>query len=1010
MLSVLVAAFILSGAAGLIYESIWTRYLGLFVGHSAYAQIIVLAVFLGGMAIGAAIAARYADRMRQPLLWYGFVELAIGVGGLAFHPVFRATTDVAYASIFPAVHGAPLLIVKWTLAALLLVPQSILLGATFPLMTSAAVRIARASDRISPPGRIIALLYFANSLGAAVGVLVAGFYLLGAFGLPGTLITAGLTNLLAGGVALSLAGWLADEQTAPLAAAQALLISGSLVEQDARIVRSALLVVATLTGTASFIYEVAWVRMLSLVLGSATHAFELMLSAFILGIALGAWWVRTRVDTFRDPLRALAIVQWVMGVLALATIPLYLASFGWTATLLDALSRNDSGYVLFTVARYALCLAIMLPATICAGMTLPLITRTLMVSGGGERAIGTVYSVNTIGSIVGVVLAGLALLPLVGLKTTLMLGAVLDMGLGVFLVVRFLDAIPSARRLFLITAGGGAAILFNIAITQRFDEGVLTSGVYRYAALPRPGARNIAFYRDGRTATVSVRGDSASGYSLATNGKPDASLTPEWLRPFDPGAPRDALSGDQVTQALLPLITLAHVPHARMGAVIGFGSGVSSHILLGSPEIERLVTVEIEPAMVEAGRLFRPANERVYEHGGRSQIMIDDAKSYFAAAHQQFDLIVSEPSNPWVSGVSGLFTQEFYARVRRYLTDTGVFGQWLHMYEMNDALLASVLAAVHRNFASYEMFLVSSVDVLIVATNAPQLPLPDWGVVNYPMVAEQLRRFRPLTPATFEALRLANRRVLAPLLDLPVDVNSDYRPVLDLGAERARFVRAQASGVIGLGVGRFPLGLVLSDRRTPFASDTMPDVAISRPELLALSAAMRRRAAFPDTGNAFDEIRRAQHRLHALRAAMAAGEPEDWNLWLRDAIAVDEDLHGGTAGVADNSFYGEVLNYTTRHRAPARVTSALQFLRAISRWDWIAADSAGERVLENGAPPLGLAVSADLLRDGLVVARLRRGDVDGARKAFNRLVGHGTRVHDDLRTRLLDAWIRREER
>src|ERR1051326_1108580 len=178
----------------------------------------------------------------------------------------------------------------------------------------------------------------------------------------------------------------------------------------------------------------AWVRMLALVLGSSTHAFELMLSAFILGLALGALWVRRRADHFRDPVRALGIVQCVMGALAVATLPLYVASFSWTVGLMAAFTRTAQGYIGFTMARYAICAIVMVPATFCAGITLPLITRTLYRSGADERVIGEVSAMNTAGSIVGVQLAGLLLLPLLGLKLLLISAAALDALLGLALL------------------------------------------------------------------------------------------------------------------------------------------------------------------------------------------------------------------------------------------------------------------------------------------------------------------------------------------------------------------------------------------------------------------------------------------------------------------------------------------------------------------------------------------------------------------------------------------------
>jgi hypothetical protein len=221
-----------------------------------------------------------------------------------------------------------------------------------------------------------------------------------------------------------------------------------------------LVVLAAGTAIASFIYEVAWIRMLSLVLGSSTHAFELMLSAFILGLALGALWIRTRADRFANPLRTLVLVQVAMGALAMASLPLYLESFDWTAGLLSAVARTPSGYTGFTIARYAICLAIMLPATFCAGMTLPLMTRMLLSAGAGERAIGAIYGANTLGSILGVGFAALALLPLSPSTGSLMFGASLDIVLVLLVATALLRAGQSAGRL---VAAGTAVLVVSVA-------------------------------------------------------------------------------------------------------------------------------------------------------------------------------------------------------------------------------------------------------------------------------------------------------------------------------------------------------------------------------------------------------------------------------------------------------------------------------------------------------------------------------------------------------------------
>ena len=496
-IAVLTWLFFLSGAAGLIYESIWARYLGLFAGHDAYGQITVLIIFLGGMSLGAAAVSRFTTRLESPLLGYALVELLVGGIGFWFHDLYLSVTEHTYLVLYPAVAGSwTLSAVKWGIAGSLILPQSVLLGATFPLMTAGAIRLSRL-----PSGRILGQLYFANSLGAAVGVLAAGFYLVGRVGLPGTLRVAAVLNLLVGLATLVVVALTRRRQLpaepevpAPPTAAEDAL------PQGAPRLRWLLLTVTFWTAVASFIYEIDWIRMLSLVLGSATHSFELMLSAFILGLALGSLWIRSRADRITDPLRALGIIQWLMGLFALATLPIYAMSFSWTAHLLQMFAHTDAGYFGYTVSRYFICLAVMFPATFLAGMTLPLITRTLMASGEGERAVGAVYAINTLGSIVGVALGGLVLLPWVGLKAMLVVGATVDMGLGIILLFR---SHAASRRLGLALAAATALVVLVGPQLIQLHKGVLVSGVFRRGR-PTIADNTVVFYRDGRTATVSA--------------------------------------------------------------------------------------------------------------------------------------------------------------------------------------------------------------------------------------------------------------------------------------------------------------------------------------------------------------------------------------------------------------------------------------------------------------------------------------------------------------------------
>jgi spermidine synthase len=1006
----LALAFTLSGAAGLIYESIWSRYLGLLVGHSAYAQVIVLVIFLGGMSVGATVVARRSSRLREPLLWYALVELAVGMLGLAFHDVFTRVSALAYGTIFPALAGGTLVvIVKWTLAALLILPQSVLLGATFPLMSAGLIRRLTPAhgDPGAESGHVLGLLYFANSIGAAFGVLVAGFWLLGAVGLPGTLAAAATVNIIVAAVtylalvALREADVDADAETGAARPAS---------PAPERGLWRLLVAVSFGTAVASFIYEIAWVRMLALVLGSATHAFELMLSAFVLGLALGAFWIHRRADSVRDPVRMLGIVQVAMGVLAIGTLAIYTESFHWMASLILAVDENVTGYALYNVVRYGIAFVVMLPPTFCAGTTLPLITRTLLGAGHGERSIGTVYAWNTFGSIVGVALAALWLMPAIGLRALLIVGGALDIAIGIWLLWRRARTGPDARGLALSASGAGLAVLLGATFAPAFDPGILASGVFRYGSVPERGSRNILFYEDGRTASVSVRLGSDSGYSLATNGKPDASVSRYWFDDVPPDTLRANLRGDESTQVLLPLITLAHAPHAKQAAVIGHGSGISSHFLLGSPELDDLVTIEIEPQMIAASRLFLPVNLRVFDDP-RSRFVHDDARSYFASANKRFDLILSEPSNPWVSGVSGLFTDEFYRRVGGYLAPGGVFGQWLHLYEIDDVLVLNVLAALHRNFRSYAMYMTNDVDVLVVASNAARLPEPDWSVFRSPDVAGDLRRFRPLSDAALRGALLATRGELAPLLDSFPHVNSDFQPVLDLGAERTRFLRRSATGFLGLSVDRFDVAAALGGRVVPLEGERRPALSMHRVEAQSLARRLRggETLASDDTTAANREFQRARLRGQQLAQGLAAGRPPaDWFTWFIEMVAVEADRHGGTMGVIDSAWYAGVERFMVAQNAPRDGVSALRLLRAAASYDWRTA--ARETEVQITARNRGRRwLPADLFFDAAVVSHLRLGEFARARVLFARLSTASDRPADDVRTLLLDAYLSRAE-
>jgi len=754
--------FTLSGFSGLIYESIWSHYLKLFLGHAAYAQTVVLATFMGGMALGSWVSSRWSARWPNLLLGYALAEGAIGLCGIVFHQAFVALTEFSYDAVIPALGSAgAATLFKWSVSALLILPQSVLLGMTFPLVAAGMIRLFPERS-----GGTLAMLYFTNSLGASVGVLASGFFLIERVGLPGTILSAGLIN-----IALALVVWLlAGKRPAPAAPAAA-RGAGASADRGAGLY----LAVALLTGAASFIYEIGWLRMLAMVLGSSSHAFELMLSAFILGLALGGLWIRGRIDAIARPERFLGIVQVVMGLLALATLPLYDQTFHVMTWLLQVLTRTDAGYTLFNVASHLISLGVMLPAAFCAGTTLPLITHCLLRSGSGERAIGAVYAANTVGAILGVVAAVHVGMPGLGLKGLMSFGAALDVALGLLLLWRL--AGPRWEPA-LASAIGVGAIGATLALVQ-LDPYKMASGVYRTGTLFEPGSARIEYHGDGKTSSVSlVRvGDRLS---LHTNGKPDASLNVSGKGPPRP---------DELAQILSAVLPLAAHPRPRTAANIGFGSGATSHVLLSSSALREVDSIEIEPFVVRAARGFMPRNALAYTDP-RSRIYYEDAKTFFSIFDKRYDIIVSEPSNPWVSGTASLFTEEFYARVRRHLNAGGVFAQWLQMYEINPGLVASILKALARHFPDYTVYAATDIDFVVLARREGRAELAPERVLAEPRLARELERVAIRTPADLALHRLATRAALQPYFNsLPVPANSDYFPYLEFHAPRARFVK-----------------------------------------------------------------------------------------------------------------------------------------------------------------------------------------------------------------------------
>ncbi len=753
--------FFISGVAGLIYESIWSHYLKLFLGHAAYSQTIVLVIYMGGMAIGSWLAATRVKKNRNLLVLYAAVEITLGLLALLFHDLFLKYLQISYDQIIPALNK-PFLIIgyKWITASLIILPQSVLLGATFPLMAAGFIRKFSGSS-----GYKISFLYFTNTLGASAGVLLSGFYLIDKIGLKGAIVTGGILDILVGITVFALCrkdnfsinnAVVLDKTTNSLTSSNYLTF----------------LLVSGATAAASFMYEIGWIRMLSLVLGSSTHSFELMLSAFIFGMALGSFFIRNKIDKIKNIPAAIVIVQVVMGITALLTIFTYGHMFNFMKFIMAALSKNEQGYLLFNLFSHSICLLIMLPSTICAGMVLPLIVHLFYREGKGEESIGKVYAVNTFGSIVGTVLATWILMPFLGLRLLITVGGIIDIGIGLYILYTFKEMQLSSLRSFLAPVSG-----CFVAITVMFgsiDPLLTASGVFRNGTINRH--KKVIFNKDGKTASVSLF-RSGESLILTTNGKPDASVNV-----------KGGISGDEYTMALTAVLPLACKDDGSSAAVIGLGSGMTSHYLLYDSTLKSVDVVEIEPAIVQAAKLIGDKVSNSFTDK-RCNIYIDDAKTFFSAHNRKYDIIVSEPSNPWVSGVSGLFSKEFFGLIKNHLNKDGILVQWFHKYESDVSILVSIFKALREHFPHYVMYTAGSDLITIATTNSSDCLNIKRDVFKIHPLARSLKAMELHSIDDLKATAFVSQKLFNPLIDaFPWPPNSDYYPFVDLNAVKYRFI------------------------------------------------------------------------------------------------------------------------------------------------------------------------------------------------------------------------------
>lgn len=679
----LYACFFLSGAASLVYEVVWMRQLALTLGSTTPAVSTVLATFMLGLALGAWAFGRVADRARDPLRLYAYLEAGVGLYALLVPRLVETTRGwhVAAAQGLEG-HGAALLALRLVSAAALLLLPTVLMGGTLPIL----VRFAGRSRSL---GRELGLLYGVNVAGAVVGCLLAGFVLIRAFGVTGAGTVAAVLNLSIA-VAVLLAG---KERTAPLPSVGGHDPGEGPVPSIAG-GRGLLWAVVFLSGFVTLGCEVLWTRMLVFSFHSTVYAFTMILSTFLAGLALGSWAFASWIAGKRESFATLAGVQIAAGLVAVALVP-------WAARVSDSipvLSRSfgysGASYMLVTALAAA---ALMLLPTVLMGVVFPMATRLLADDPGRVgRRIGGAYLLNTVGSALGAVMVPFLFVPQLTLKGAFLLLCGLQIAVGGLLLVQA----PLSRR-------GRVASMSSAAVLLGLGAWLVSAEL----AGPNPfdpprgiGAREkweVLAHRDGTTASVSVVQYRDGVRGLRIDG-------------FEAAAEDSDVYAYMRLMSHLPLL-LHPDPHRLL--VISFGTGATAGTGLLHPGV-RIDMVDINPAVFGFGHYFSRANGDVLR-SPRARAIVDDGRNYVLVSREKYDVITSEPMPPTYAGIVNLYSREYYQLARERLNPGGFVVQWLPFSLLDEGQTLAILRTVQSVFPETTLWIQGRSGIIVARRDQP---------------------------------------------------------------------------------------------------------------------------------------------------------------------------------------------------------------------------------------------------------------------------------------------------
>ena len=704
----LLICFYLSGATALVYEVLWVRMLLLRLGSTGLAISTVVSAYMAGLAFGAHVAGHYTTRIRRPLAVYALLELGIAVSALLI-PMGLAGLEPVYRIIWQNFQPQYLTFsfLQFLSSFMLLFVPTAMMGATLPLLSQVCVR------RPGQVGQRVGALYGINTLGAVFGTVLTGFVLMPQLGISRTLLAAAAVNLLlaSGAWTLERVTRAREEETPQPPPESETGVPAEALGLQRRWLRITVLAALLISGFTSMVYQVLWTRTLSLVIGSSVYGFSTVLATFLVGIALGSLVMSRFIERLKGSLAWWIVgAQVLVGCAAYATsslvnlLPYYFTrGFHW----LDA----EVGSI--HLLSFAIAALVIFPSTFGMGSMFPLAVEFFSRSARGVgRLVGNLYFLNTLGAIVGAFSAGFVFMAFLGIRTTIVFA--ISLNLCVAALVALFTPVAMRHRVVVSLLLAGLMAIFMI-LPPGWNSLLMSSGMFQYAHVLEKdfsdedfwkmteGDYDLLFYEEGLTSTISILFD-GSNVLLVNSGKIDASNY-----------------SDIDTQLLLGHVPLLFHPDPLDVCVIGMGSGMTAGSALTYP-IRSLVLLEIEPAVLRASSFFDDVNNRPLEDF-RTEAVAADGRNYLMMTDRHFDVIISEPPNPWMSGVSNLFTREFFEIARQRLRPDGILGQWLELYSLSTDDLRAILASFTSVFPHVQIFgTIEETDLLIVGSAAP-LPL-----------------------------------------------------------------------------------------------------------------------------------------------------------------------------------------------------------------------------------------------------------------------------------------------